>query len=64
MHSAIRFRQIDFLRSYIEFNTSFRAVAKNEFVKTVCKLANNVIYGKSIENVRKRRDIVLVTTRE
>ena len=63
VHRGIMFRQSSWMEPYIRKNTELRKTAANSFEKDFFKLMNNSVFGKKIENIRKRQNITLVDDR-
>ena len=61
VYRVLEFDQSPWLAQYINFKTQKRMNAKNAFEKDLFKLLNNSVFGKTMENIRKRVDVRQVT---
>ena len=59
-HPILEFEQSKWLKPYIDFNTEKRKAAASAFEKDLFKLMNNSVYGKTLQNTRKYKDIRIV----
>ena len=64
VHRILEFKQNDWMKPYIHFNTARRKEATNEADENLFKLLNNAVYGKSMKNMRKRMKVRVTTTKK
>ena len=64
VHKILKFKQSDWLKKYIDFNTDKRKSAGNSFKKDFFKLINNSVFGKTMKHLRKRISVELINNVE
>ena len=64
VHRILSFKQRIFFKRYADLNDKKRQERSDEFNKGLKTLFNNCVYGKSIEDIRKRINIKLINDRK
>ena len=64
IHRVLKFKQSDWMKKYIDFNTEKRMNAANDFEKDFFRLMINSVYEKTMKNLRKRINVRLVNKAE
>ena len=60
IHKVLKFKQSNWMKKYIGFNTVKRTNAANSFEKDSFKLMTNSVNCKKMENLRKRINVRLI----
>ena len=61
IHRGVKFNERAWLKDYIQLNTNLRTKGTTDFEKDFFKFMNNNVFGKTMENIRNRIDVRLVT---
>ena len=64
IHIVLEFKQSDWMKKYIDFNTEKRMNATNDLEKDFFKLMIKSVYGKTMENLQKRINVKLISNIE
>ena len=60
IHGVLQFKQSNWMKKYIDFNTEKRKNATNDFENNFLKLMIRSVYGKTMQNLRNRVNVRLV----
>ena len=64
IHRALQFKQSNWMKKYIDFNTQKRMNATNDSKKDFFKLMINSVFGKVVENLRNRMNVRFVNNKK
>ena len=64
IHKILSFKQGNWLKKYVDFNTEKRQKSPDQLSKDLYELIINCIYGKSVKNIRKRINVKLINDKK